>query len=201
MKKFTNAYTLASEFIENPFWKAFWRTPKKLFKVLGWKLIPYSKNDSPFLTMEAYSSCKDGKFYILYCVENYATRTNYNFHHEGGHIIAAHPIRFGNILCKSSINTEKKFLEEEATIIGRNVFLPAYVIDHVITYSKTSLDIIKEYFCDTYKLSRNYINVRFDYLELDLENMVYPKKIESEAIKELLHFFKWNLDHYPIKKI
>lgn len=199
MRNFTNAYALASEFIENPFWKTFWRTPEKLFKVLGWELIPYSKYDNPFLTTEAYSSYKNGNFYILYCIENYETRKNYNLHHEGGHIIGAHPIRFGNILCKSSIDTEKKFLEEEATIIGRNVFLPAYVIKHVIINAKVNINIIKEYFCDTYKLSRSYIDARFDFLEEDLNNMVYPKGIEGEATKELLHFLKWNLEYYPIK--
>ena len=199
MRRFKNAYALASEFIENPLWCNFWRNPEKLFKALGWEIITYSTKDNPQLSTEAYSSYKNNKFYILYCIENYETRKNYNLHHEGGHIIGAHPIRFGNILCKSSINTEKKFLEEEATIIGRNVFLPAYIIEYILNHTKVSFNIVKKYFCDTYRLSKQYMDVRFEYLESDMLQMTYPETIKREAIKELLCFSLWHSKHYPIE--
>ncbi|MCF0163601.1 MAG: hypothetical protein HUJ88_13670 [Fusobacterium necrophorum] len=198
MKDFTTAYRLASEFIENPYWLRYWRKPEDLFKSMGWIVIPYKKSEQKELTNEAYSSYKKGKFFILYSCENYKTRTNYNFHHESGHIIAAHPIKYGNILCKSSQNTEKRFLEEEATIIGRNIFLPAYVIKYILKKTEDNVEVVKKYFQEKYTLSQEYINVRFEYLELDFKKMTYPQNIETEARREYLLFTLWFLSNNKI---
>ncbi|WP_147368268.1 hypothetical protein [Fusobacterium necrophorum] len=191
LKDFTTAYRLATEFIENPCWLKYWKKPECLFKSLGWIVISYKRSEHHKLTNEAYSSYKNGKFFILYSCENYKTRTNYNFHHESGHIIAAHPIKYGNILCKSSQNTEKRFLEEEATIIGRNVFLPAYIIKYILIKTKNDVENVKKYFQEKYILSQEYINVRFEYLDIDFKNMSYPKNIEREARREYLLFSIW----------
>lgn len=193
MTSYKRAYDLASEFLENLDVKKYWREPKKLFKVMGWELIEYSIWDNANLSMEAYCSYQDNKFFILYCKENYKPRTTFNFHHEAGHIIGAHPILYGDNLCKSSIATEKRYLETEATIIGRNVFLPARIIDYIIKNFKGDILTIKRYFVETYNVSWEYVNARFEILNEDLKYMNYPKWFYSEETKEYGYFFDWYL--------
>lgn len=197
-----NAYRLASEFLENKFVQKAWREPIKLFDLMGWPLISYNVFENPNLSTEAYTSYKHGQFFILYCSSNYKTRTNYNFHHETGHVIAAHPILYGDSLCKSCLDTEREFLETEATIIGRNVFLPAKIILYIIQKEKSKVDAVKRYLMNTYRLSSDYINVRFQYLEHDFANMIYPQWVEEEKVKEYKHFLAWKIknDHPPFIK-
>ena len=196
MFKYPEAYRLASEFLENLDVKRYWREPEKLFKVMGWELIPYGVFDYPELSADAYSSYKYGKFFILYFEGQVKTRTNYNFHHEAGHIIAGHPIRYGDSLCKSSVDNEKKYLEVEATIIGRNIFLNAYIINYILEQNR-DIEKVKSYFCEKYTLSRDYIDTRFDFLEIDLNSMTYPEWVENEAKAEFVRFSMWNLKKFP----
>ena len=196
MFKYPEAYRLASEFLENLDVKRYWREPEKLFKVMEWELIPYGPFDYPELSSDAYSSYRYGKFFILYFDGQIKTRTNYNFHHEAGHIIAGHPILYGNTLCKSSTDTEKKQLEVEATIIGRNIFLNAYIINYILEQNR-DIEKVKTYFCEKYTLSRDYIDTRFDFLEIDLNIMTYPEWVENEAEVEFVRFSMWNLKKFP----
>lgn len=198
MEEFRSSYEIASDFInDNPNWVLHWRNPIQLFESLGWEVIPYKKSEYEKLSIEAYSSYKHNNFYILYCEDNYVTRTTYNLHHEGGHVISAHPILFPEVLCKSSKDTEKHYLESSATIVGRNVFLPAFIIDYIIkNVNNIDESCIKEYFRETYKVSKQYINVRFEYLEKDLKNMRYPREIYKEAAKEYGKFANWYLKKY-----
>lgn len=197
MYNYENAYRLTSEFLKNLDVKRYWREPEKLFKAMNWELIPYNssdRNNYPGLSTDAYSSYKDGKFFILYYKEQFQTRTNYNLHHEAGHIVAGHPIIYGNTLCKSSLTTENKYLETEATIIGRNIFFPAKIVDYIIKNSRNiELEDIKSYFVYKYNLSYQYVNTRFDFLEEDLKNMVYPEWIHLEEVKEYNRFSLWYL--------
>ena len=203
MEEFVTSYKLASDFINNnDNWVLYWRNPILLFKSLGWEVIPYKKEDWKNLSIEAYSSYKYDNFHILYCEDNYSTRINYNFHHEGGHIISAHPILYPDVLCKSSKDTEKQFLEISATVVGRNVFLPAFIINHIIEcYPHLDISIIKEYFRETYCLSKQYINIRFKFISKDLKNMSYPKIIHDEACKECMNFVRWFLKRSNGRKI
>lgn len=197
MYNYENAYRLASEFLENSDVKRYWREPENLFKAMGWELISYNEFERsvyPILSKDAYSSYKDGKFFIVYYKEQFQTRTNYNLHHEAGHIVAGHPIIYGNTLCKSSLNTENKFLETEATIIGRNIFFPARIVDYIIkNFKNIKLEDIKNYFVYKYNLSYQYVNARFDFLEEDLKNMVYPRWMYLEEVKEYNLFSLWYL--------
>lgn len=196
MFKYPEAYRLASEFLENLDVKRYWRDPEKLFKAIGWELIPYGVFDYPELSADAYSSYKNGKFFILYFEGQVKTRTNYNFHHEAGHIIAGHPIRYGESLCKSSADNEKKYLEIEATVIGRNVFLNAYIIKYILEQNR-DIEKVKTYFCEKYTLSRDYIDTRFDFLDIDLNSMIYPEWVENEAKVEYVKFSMWSLKKFP----
>lgn len=196
MTSYKRAYDLASEFLENLDVKRYWREPEKLFKAMRWELIEYSIWDNVNLTMEAYCSHRDNNFFILYCKENYKPRITFNFHHEAGHIIAGHPILYGNTLCKSSTDTEKKYLEVEATIIGRNIFLNAYIINYILEQNR-DIEKVKSYFCEKYTLSRDYIDARFDFLEIDLNSMTYPEWVENEAKVEYFRFSMWALKKFP----
>lgn len=197
MFRYDQAYKLASEFLENLDVKHYWREPEKLFKAMGWELIPYGVFDYPELSADAYSSYRHGKFFILYFEGQVKTRTNYNFHHEAGHIIAGHPIIYRNILCKSSMDTEKKYLEIEATVIGRNIFLNAYIINYILEQNK-DVEKVKSYFCEKYTLSRDYIDARFDFLEIDLNSMNYPEWVGQEAKREFFKFSLWNFKNFPM---
>ena len=163
---------------------------------MGWELIPYGVFDYPELSADAYSSYKYGKFFILYFEGQVKTRTNYNFHHEAGHIIAGHPIRYGDSLCKSSADNEKKYLEIEATLNGRNVFLNSYIINYILEQNR-DIEKVKTYFCEKYTLSRDYIDTRFDFLEIDLNSMTYPEWVENEAKVEYVRFSMWSLKKFP----
>lgn len=196
MFKYPEAYRLASEFLENLDVKRYWRDPEKLFNAMGWELIPYGVFDYPELSADAYSSYKNGKFFILYFEGQVKTRTNYNFHHEAGHIIAGHPIRYSESLCKSSADNEKKYLEIEATVIGRNVFLNAYIIKYILEQNR-DIEKVKTYFCEKYTLSRDYIDTRFDFLDIDLNSMIYPEWVENEAKVEYVKFSMWSLKKFP----
>lgn len=195
MELYTNAYRLASEFLENKEIKDLWRNPKKLFQKMGWELVPYSIFDNQKLSTEAYSSYKYGRFFILYCENTYPARITFNFHHEAGHIVAAHPIIYGEELCKSCISSEKDCIEREATIIGRNIFLPANILRYIVNNSNVDVETIKLYFRETYNLSVEYTNIRFSYLETDYNNMVYPKWMGTEETKEYGKFCQWYLQN------
>lgn len=190
MHRYDRAYRLASEFLENLDAKHHWRKPENLFKAMGWELIPYGPFDFPELSSDAYSSYRYGKFFILYFEGQLNTRTNYNFHHEAGHIIAAHPILYGDSLCKSSAHTDKKYIEVEATIIGRNIFLNAYIINELIKITGNEEEV-KNYFCEEYTLSRDYVDARFSFLRMDLKNMIYPEWVKLEVKKENIKFLIW----------
>lgn len=187
------AYRLASEFLENSVVRANWRNPLELIKKMKWEVVPYHNSDINKASKEAYSTYKRGRYLIIYNIDNYITRIGYNIHHEVGHIVANHSLRFGEVLFKSSDNSESQILETEATIIGRNIFLPVEILHHLqISYSNTT---ILNYLVDTYNLSKEYVQSRIDISFEDYKNMKYdPKDFEEDVNFELENIYHFTKD-------
>ena len=189
MNRYHNAYNQISDFLENKKWRSYWRNPNKLIEKMGWELIPYSKETNTDLSNDAYCKYENNKIYILYCKDNYKTRTNFNFHHEVGHIIAGHIY-----LDNCEIDTNHLLHEREATIIGRIIFLPAYILTYILERISNSI-YLKNYLENKYELSSHYIKVRFEYLTEDLENINPPDYIIHEAEKEYQLLKSWYLQN------
>lgn len=198
-EEYREAYRMASEFLEGEIWRKYWRYPLFLLDQLRCEICPYAKNDKKFFedwkniikteTLgEGYCARRDGVTYILYQQDNPCPeRKTYVFHHEGGHVIGVHSILYKDILLSNDKQKDK--LEDEATIIGRNVFLPAYIIKHLL--KSFDYEIVKKYYNKVYHVSKQYFDVRFKHLEKDLRNMIYPECIKEEAEKELNDLENW----------
>lgn len=169
--EYSEAYRLATEFWENPIVQKNWREPLRLIRAMGWKLIPYNYEEVSGLSKEAYSTYKENKFFVLYNTNNHSGRITFGLHHETGHIVGGHPIRCGEVLYKSCKNSEKHYIEKEATIIGRNVYLPPPVIKSLIEHFGKKETI--KYFQYAYYLSEEYITNRINILNEDLEYMFF----------------------------
>lgn len=169
--EYSEAYRLATEFWENPIVQKNWRNPLILIKKMGWELIPYNYKKIKELSKEAYSTYKENKFFILYNMNNHFGRITFSLHHETGHIVGGHPIRCGEVLYKSCKNSEKHFIEKEATIIGRNIYLPPPVIKSLIEHFGKKETI--KYLQYAYYLSEEYVINRINILNEDLEYMLF----------------------------
>lgn len=181
--EYSEAYRLASEFWENPLVHKYWREPLKLIKAMRWEAIPYDYEEIQELSKEAYSTYRKYKFYIPYNINNHCGRITFGLHHETGHIVGGHPIRCGEILYKSCENSEKKYIEREATIIGRNIYLPAPIIDNLIKSFGSKNTIV--YLQYAYYLSKEYAINRINVLDDDLEYMHFPFfSLQEEIIAE-----------------
>lgn len=167
--EYSEAYRLAKEFWENPTVHKYWREPLKLIKAMGWEAIPYDYEKIQKLSKEAYSTYRKSKFYIPYNINNHYGRITFGLHHETGHIVGGHPIRCGEILYKSCENSEKKYIEREATIIGRNIYLPAPIIRDLINNFGENVTI--NYLQYAYYLSKEYTINRINILNDDLKYM------------------------------
>ena len=200
-EEYKEAYRVASDFLEGEIWRKYWRDPLSLLKELRCEIYSYSKENesllkkwSPFINIdslgEGYCVRKDGVTYILYREDNPCPeRKTYVFHHERGHTVGAHSILHKDILLSN--NRQKDKLEDEATIIGRNVFLPAFVIKYLLKYF--DYEIVKRYYNKVYHVSKQYFDVRCNYLDRDYENMIYPECIREEAEKELEELREWDI--------
>lgn len=179
--EYSEAYRIASEFWENPLVHKYWREPLKLIKAMGWELIPYNYENINGISKEAYSTYKEKKFFILYNINNHFGRITFNLHHETGHIVGSHPIRCGEILYKSCENSQKHYIEKEATIIGRNSFLPPPIIKGLIEdFGKKETIKYLQY---AYYLSEEYVINRINILNEDLEYMVFKDISFDEDLK------------------
>lgn len=187
MIKYEEAYRIAREFWENPIVLKCWRNPIKLIEEMNWNLIPYT-NQTPL--GEAYSTYKNGEFFILCNTSTHFNRITYNLHHEVGHVVGGHPVRYKNIIYQSCINWEKKKLEIEATIIGRNIFLPA----PILVYLKMMYGEIKtkKYLQYAYYLSSEYVDARMANLAEDFKNM----GLKISFFQDDLHFEFQNMSEF-----
>lgn len=192
MQDFSEAYRLTSEFMENQNVVKYWRTPLKLFKEMNWHVIFYKNSDSSYLTAEGYSCYKNGNFFILCAKDNpFKNRITFNLHHEGGHIVCLHTILYESTIFKSEEATTRVKLEREASLAGRNIFIPAYIVNHILENENYDYEMVKNYFCETYKISRRYMEVRFSYLAEDLKNIKHPDWLKGEAINEYSSYKEW----------
>ena len=185
MSLYKEAYNIVQEFWDNPVVKSNWRSPLLLIEKMGWELIPYNRfsNILAVKSGEAYAKYKDNCFYILLNVDVPYNRITYNLHHEIGHIVGAHPLRYENELHMSSKNWSRKKLEIEATIIGRNIFLPAQLIDSMLKLPFVDEVTFKKYLMAAYYLSRDYVDTRFLKLKDDLENIEFSDDFFQEEIE------------------
>lgn len=194
MTQYSEAYRIVQEYWENPATKKNWRNPINLIKEMNWNIIGYDDNSFFSPEGEAYSTYKSGENFIMCRMNIPQTRISYNIHHEVGHIVGGHPLRFDDIIYKSCKNKAKKKIETEATIIGRNIFLPAPILKKLIyTIGKNNLIKYLQY---AYNLSKEYIKARIGNLKTDLNNIKFPENFFEDdfqiELDNAMHYLYYN---------